>query len=140
MRRYLAMFWYLDHSGILLRVLSGHTIKKSTFSAIVNTEVYIFTERNLYWSLVILMTMELFGGWGNFLYLGYLLIQVLCDPVGSDIRSFIFHSIFTSCSISSQNTNCTAGVNKLKEDAHYQLQTFLLFGAFSISLSLHQHQ
>lgn len=39
-----------------------------------------------------------------------------------------------------KQSNSTAGVNKLKEDAHYQLQTFLLFEVSSISLSLHQYQ
>lgn len=71
----------------------------------------------------------------------YLGIQILCDPVACSIESFIFCSIFTSGgTFHKKQSNSTAGVNKLKGDAHYQLQAFLVFEVFSISLSLHQHQ
>ena len=81
------------------------------------------------------------GGRGEFPPPAHLETQVWWDPVASDIRSFVFHSIFTSCGTASQKqSSSTAGINKLKEDAHYQLQTLLLLEAFSVSLSLHQHQ
>lgn len=72
----------------------------------------------------------------------YFRIQILCASVTCSIESVIFCSIFTSCGTfhKKNQSNSTAGVNKLKEDVHYQLQTFLLFEVFSISLSLHQHQ
>lgn len=72
----------------------------------------------------------------------YFGIQILCASVTCSIESVIFCSIFTSCGTfhKKNQSNSTAGVNKLKEDVHYQLQTFLLFEVFSISLSLHQHQ
>lgn len=89
------------------------------------------------------MSRELCFTWVQLPPPAYLGILILCDSVTCSIESFIFCSIFTSCGTfhkKKKQSNSTAGVNKLKEDVHYQLQTFLLFEVFSISLSLHQHR
>lgn len=143
MRKYSITCWYLEYSGILVRTLSGHIF--SNFIIKCHCEHRL---THLHGKELILETFYLDdhravfqGGGEEFPQPACLVIQVSCDPVASDIRYFIFHSIFTSCGTSSQKqSSITARINKLKEDAHYQSQTFLLFEAFSISLSLHQHR
>lgn len=69
----------------------------------------------------------------DFVWFSYLLHWIL-------YLLFNIHLMWHLSQKKKKQSNSTAGVNKLKEDVHYQLQTFLLFEVFSISLSLHQHR